>query len=240
MRHMWLLLAGWSFLGSACAMAASVEEETDKSWSGAVELGAVFTSGNTEEENIKLRADAVRESELWQHTIHIDGFRSSRDDELTAHRMYSSYQVDRKLNGDSLFGRFSYEDDRFSGFDYQANLTGGYSKALITRETLKLNGDAGIGVRHSRLDTGDRDNELILRLAGDLRWQISENAVFEQTLSTEIGQESTITRSETSLASDIIGSLAMKLAFYVRHQSDVPDGKEETDTEASVTLVYKF
>lgn len=236
---MWLLLAGWSLV-SACAMAASDEEEADKSWSGTVELGAVFTSGNTEEENTKLRIDAVRAGELWQHTFHVDGLRSSRDDELTAHRVYASYQLDRKLNGDSLFGRFAYEDDRFSGFDYQADLTGGYSKELFARETLKLNGDAGIGVRHSRLDTGERDNELIFRLAGDLHWQISENAVFEQKLSTEIGQESTISRSQTSVTSNIIGSLAMKLAYYVRHQSDVPINKEKTDTEASVTLVYKF
>lgn len=240
MRHVWVLLAGLTYVLSANVLAESGEEEVSEHWSGTVELGVVATSGNTEEENIKLRTDAERESDLWRHTFHVDGFRSSRDDELTAHRVYSSYQLDRKLNGDSLFGRFSYEDDRFSGFDYQANLIGGYGRKLLDRETLTLSGDVGMGVRHSRFDDGDKENELIVRLAGDLQWQISENAVFEQMLSTEIGQESTVTRSETSLSSNIIGSLAMKLAFYVRHQSDVPPDNEETDTETSVTLVYEF
>lgn len=234
----------WMWLGIACltslTMSALGAEDESDSWSGTVELGAVMTTGNTDEENLKFRTHAVRDSELWQHTFHLDGLRSSREDELTAHRVYSSYQLDRKLNGDSVFGRLSYEDDRFSGFDYQANLTGGYSRELFTNETISITGDAGLGVRHSEFDDGASENELIVRLAGAMRWQVSENAVFEQQLGTEIGQESTVTRSETSLRSDIIGSLAMKLSLIVRHQSEVPVDTEKTDTETSVTLAYQF
>lgn len=232
------------WLGIVCltfwTMSAFGAEEENDFWSGTVELGAVMTTGNTDEENLKFRTNAVRESELWRHTFHVDGLRSSQDDEVTAHRLYSSYQIDRKLNGDSVFGRFSYDDDRFSGFEYRANLTGGYSRELFTNETISITGDVGLGVRHSEFDDGASENELIARLAGAMRWQISETALFEQRLGTEIGQDSTVTRSETSLRSDIIGSLAMKLSFIVRHQSEAPLNTEETDTETSVTIAYKF
>lgn len=69
---------------------------------------------------------------------------------------------------------------------------------------------------------------------------MSANAVFMQSISTEIGSDSTISRSESALSSDIVGNLAMKLALNIKHQSEVPVGNEKTDTETSMTIVYKF
>ena len=55
-----------------------------------------------------------------------------------------------------------------------------------------------------------------------------------------ISQDLTTTRSETALTANIVGALAMKLALVVRHNSEVIEGKEKTDTESTVTLVYRF
>ncbi|MEO2173098.1 MAG: DUF481 domain-containing protein [bacterium] len=55
-----------------------------------------------------------------------------------------------------------------------------------------------------------------------------------------MGEQLTVSRSESSLETAIIGNLAMKFAIKVRHNSDVLPGKEKTDTESTVTLVYKF
>ena len=43
-------------------------------WSSEVELGAVFTSGNTDEQNVKFRGQAVRDSEKWQHQVYHELF----------------------------------------------------------------------------------------------------------------------------------------------------------------------
>ncbi len=63
---------------------------------------------------------------------------------------------------------------------------------------------------------------------------------FTQLLEFNIGENLTTTRSETALSVNIVGSLAMKIAVVVRHNSEVLEGKEKTDTESTVTLVYGF
>lgn len=210
-------------------------------WSGQVELGAVVTTGNTEQQNLKFQVEAERDSERFHHTMHLSGLRSSEDDVVTAQKYLTFYQGDFKLEGDhALFGRVSYEDDRFSGFEYQADATAGYSRSLLKRDDMTLRGDIGFGVRRSELDTGMTRTEFLTRLAARFKWQVSESALFRQLLSAEIGAESTITRSETSLESTVVGALAMKAAVNVKHQSRVPPGTEKTDTESSITLVYRF
>ena len=47
-------------------------------------------------------------------------------------------------------------------------------------------------------------------------------------------------RSETSIQSDIMNNLSMKFAIKVKNQSEVPIGREKTDTEASVTTLLRL
>lgn len=248
MRSAWSLFGAAMLFGAAImclGIAGAGAAETKKGqvpvWKGSAELGAVRTTGDTEEENFKLRTAWARETSTWKHMANFDGHRSSREGELTAHRLALDWQSDRKFDEkNAMFGRVFYEDDRFSGYDYQADITTGYTRNILDNAAMSLDGDVGAGVRHSELDDGTTDNEAIFRLAGHYEWQVSDNAVFKQMLSTEIGQDSTISRSETSLSTSVAGNLAMKLSYQIRHNSDVPAGSEKTDTESSVTLVYKF
>ena len=131
--------------------------------------------------------------------------------------------MDYKLQGShSVFGRVAYEDDRFSGFDYQIDSTLGYNRLLLESDGVELKGAIGAGFRVSEFETGGSESEVIVRFAGDFVWHLSTSATFRQMLSTEIGPESTITRSETSLSTDILSNLAMKLSLNIKHQSEVP------------------
>ncbi|XOV88921.1 MAG: YdiY family protein [Pseudomonadota bacterium] len=228
-----LLTGGVLLLFVSAAVAAD--------WSGDVELGAVMTTGNTDQQNLKFSVGVTSESVLFKHAADLDGLRSSENSMVTAQRLFAAYQADYKLEGDhSLFGRLSYEDDRFSGFDYQTDATIGYSRLLMQRTNMTLRGDVGGGMRRSELATGGGDSEFITRLAAFYTWDLSETSQFSQKLSTEIGADNTISRSETSLASQIAGALAMKLTLLIKNQSEVPLGRKKTDTETSVTLVYNF
>jgi putative salt-induced outer membrane protein len=220
------------------SLAAVASEE---GWSLEAELGAVLTTGNTDQQNLKFRLGGTLDGEVLKHSAQLDGLRSSENSIVTAQKYYTFYQGDYKLQGDhSLFGRISYEDDRFSGFDYQADLTVGYSRLLMDSGDMTLRGDIGLGSRRSELANGTSQTEFITRLAAKYDWEISENAKFRQLVSAEIGSDSTVTRSETSLQSNIADQLAMKLALTVKNQSEVPVGRKKTDTETSVTLVYTF
>ena len=97
-----------------------------------------------------------------------------------------------------------------------------------------------MGARYIETDLGDSSTDATVRLAGLLAWDVSENARFTQLLEFDISEDLTTTRSETALTANIVGALAMKLAVVVRHNSEVVEGKEKTDTESTVTLVYNF
>ncbi len=92
----------------------------------------------------------------------------------------------------------------------------------------------------SELDSGHKSEEGIVRLAAKYAWEVSENAAFQQLLSSEIGSESTIYRSDSSIKATINGSLSMKVALTVKYNSVVPVDRDKMDTETSVTLVYGF
>ena len=77
-------------------------------------------------------------------------------------------------------------------------------------------------------------------MAAKYAWEVSENAAFQQLLSSEIGSESTIYRSDSSIKATINGSLSMKVALTVKYNSVVPVDRDKMDTETSVTLVYGF
>lgn len=211
-------------------------------WNRKVELGAVYITGNTEEDSIKLRSDLVGDYTKWRSSINLDYLRSSRDDQLSARKFYGSYKADYKMDNDQFaFGRLSYDDDHFNGFDYQADLLLGYGRTLLTaREDMQLDLEVGPGYRRSEFENGDSEGEAIIGGALRYTWQLSENAQFEQKLSTEIGSDSTISRSQSSISSVIVGDLSMKLQISLKHNSEAPVGTDDLDTESSVTFVYEF
>jgi len=215
--------------------------EPARIWSGDIEVGAVFTSGNTDNESIKVRVDAERDVDKWINTFHADTLNASQDGEETANKLYLFYRLDRKLASDrSLFARVAYEEDQFSGFDRQVDGTVGYAQTLLERDNLKITGDVGGGARYTEVTDDGNDTEFLVRVAGKLAWQISDNAKFSQFVGVEAGSDIITTRSETALVANINSTLAMKLALTVKHSSEVPVGKTKTDTETTVTLVYNF
>ena len=106
---------------------------------------------------------------------------------------------------------------------------------------------AGVGYRYNKLqqvnaEGDDVEDEAIARLAARFDYALSDNALFRQKLSTETGldENNTISESETSLQSNIVGNLSMKAAFRVKYVSDAPEGIDSTDTETSLSLLYGF
>jgi putative salt-induced outer membrane protein len=210
-------------------------------YKGNVELGYVDTSGNTETKSLNAKAKVEAMYKKWRQTLQLEALNSSTQNVTTAERYLASLKSDYRFSKrDYAFGLLNYENDRFSGYDYWTSIVLGYGRRVIDGKSLWLEFEGGPGYRYSKLSDGDTVDEAILRLAGSLGWQISESALFEQDLSSEIGEDVTINRSVSALSMQIIGSLAMKLSYTYRHTSEVPEGAKKADTTTSVTLVYKF
>ena len=173
---------------------------------------------SAEDTNIKGRFDAEREVEQWRFTTHFDSLNSKSDDERTAEKYYVTNRIAYKFNqNDYAFVYQSYDNDQFSGFDYQATIAAGYGRRILLPPPMTWDIEVGPGYRYSKLDDsstnislgrdGETTDELILRLYTQYTWELSDTSTFQQTLNVESGKETTISKSVTSLKVTVVGVL---------------------------------
>ena len=225
----------------AVSQTVAAEETENGLWKASAELGYVSTSGNTETTTVNSKAMTSTEREEWRHKIEITALKASDNIGTTAEKYGLTGQSDYKLTKPNyLFGMVNYENDKFSGFEYQVTEAIGYGRRVIDGTGLSLDLEIGPGARQSKLDTGESDSETIIRGAAKLDWAISKTSRFTEVLTIEDGEDVTISKSVTGLSSKINGSLSMKITYTYKNTSEVPVGVEETDTETAVTLVYGF
>lgn len=229
--------------------AVQAQDSDSRSWEGEAELGVLVTTGNTEETNINGRVGLKHEVADWRNTAEFRSAFSETEEVTTTEKYRAELESDYKFaERQYWFVRLFHEKDRFSGFEFQSSVTTGYgNRVWQAGERSFLDLSAGAGYRFNKLEEpnadGSRDDdEAIGRVAGRYDHALSENALFRQTLSVEMGLDDneTNTESETSIQADIVGGISMKAAYRVQHLSDPPAGSEDTDTELSVSLLYGF
>jgi len=223
--------------------ASAADATTDKSlWKASAELGFVSTTGNTETETLNAKAKASTDREQWRHAIEATALNSSDATSTTAQKFTLSGKSDYKLEGGKnfIFGTVAYENEKFSGYEYRVTEAIGYGRRIIEDDSHTLDLEIGPGARQSKLDNGDTESEGLIRAAAIFDWTISKTSKFGEELIVEAGEDVTVTKSVTSLSSQIEGNLSMKVTFTYKNTSDVPVGVDDTDTETAVTLVYDF
>ena len=229
------------------AVALPVQAEDD-GWSGEVEAGLVNTSGNTDETTITSEADITRDWTNWRQNLMLRSRFSEQDDERTAERYAGSTRLDYKFNTrDSLFIRGQFEDDDFSGFEFETSTAVGYGRLILDQEGSKFNASAGAGYRFSKFDErdpeeGSQREQVIARFAGDFRYQLSDSAEFRQEAESEVSVDDgdAVSRLVSSLKANLNSALAMQLSYTLENNSNPPDGAANTDTITAVSLLYGF
>ncbi|WP_339668781.1 DUF481 domain-containing protein [Dasania marina] len=235
---------------AACAPATVTVQQPkkEKLWSGEIDASYINLSGNTEETTTSGSVHLTRKENAWKNIIHAEGLSSVKDDIRTAEKYYAYDKLSYNFTEKSYyFGMLSYTDDHFSGYDYQASAIVGLGRNLLSAENMVWDLEAGVGYRVSKIEANPAEmileedqDEAIIRIATLYTWTISDNANFLQSLSSEIGEENTISQSETALKVKINSSLALKLSYKVKYTDVVPIETKHADTETIVSLSYAF
>ncbi|MDO3386968.1 DUF481 domain-containing protein [Gilvimarinus sp. SDUM040013] len=256
-------VAGVAGVAVAALMGSSVfviaeEAEAPPEWEVSAELGALNTTGNTETMSLNGKIDVTQNLEHWRNNfiasalykedVPDDDDSATDEREKTAEKYFVSAKSAYLLMGEhgNLFGYLSHTHDEFGSYRKYSTAAIGYGNRLIHTDSVTL--DAEVGPGHYWGDkVVDEDNNIIVkedgfmvRVAGDLKWVISENATFTQELSGEFGDENTRYQSDTAISTKINGSLQMKAGYTVSHDTEVADDKEKTDTTTYINLVYSF
>lgn len=240
-----------ALLMSLLASATTVAQDEKKDFTLDGEMGLIITTGNTDTSSLKGRLSAKHEMDRWSNDYLVEALYKrdevTNDDgtevtQTTAQKYFVSAQGNYKLENpeNRLFAFASYEDDRFSSFDFQGTIAGGWSSVWFDKPTQKFTYSIGPGYSFADRVDGEDASSFIVRGALDYSWKISNNANFKQAVSTEVGSDNTKSKSETSISAKLGEGLSMKFSVILNHNTDVDPGLDNLDTETAATLVYTF
>lgn len=229
--------------GISCGATLCFAEATK----GEAELGFVNTSGNSETQTINAKLKLMKDTEEWAHQATAAVLSNSSEDSATgedsttAERYNLGLQSDKKLDErSSLYALATYEDDRFSGFEFQATLGLGYGYKVVNNDIRTLTLEIGPGYRVNSIKGEDDEKEVTLRLGEVYAWKFSENSEFNQYLTVEGGSDNTISNLGFSVKANMTNTLALKVGVELKHTDEVPAGREDTDTETYANISYSF
>lgn len=245
MRINWMngIMAAAFLAISSSAVAQDQEEEKKEGWSGKGEFGFVQTSGNTDTSALNLVLEFVYEKDKWRHRLGAAALRSEKDDVVDAERYAFDAQSDYKLTDrDYIFGAFRHDIDKFAPYDPVSTVAAGYGRELIRNERHFLLGEIGVGYRQQEQAlTGIEESGAILRGRLDYRWTITDSTEFGNLLLVESGSDNTYIQNDTGVTVAINSRLALKVAYQIRHNTELPPGAlDDTDTLLTTNLVYHF
>jgi putative salt-induced outer membrane protein len=224
-------------------------------WSGKAELGFLQSGGNTESASANTKLDLKHEGSNWINIFAFGALYSENAEFSTAERYEGRYQTDYKINDKlSWFGSLRAEQDRFSGFAYQATVATGASYQFIDAPTTKLTVSLGAGYRRSREETLVKSDagEVLDRIEGEVEdepiGQLSSNYEHDFTATTkltnkllaETGGDNTALQNDIALQVSMTPSFALAVGYGIRYNSDPPPLAESTDTLVTINLVYNL
>jgi putative salt-induced outer membrane protein len=221
-------------------------------WSGKGEAGLVISSGNTETETANAKLSLVREAGSWKNAFGLAALYASDQGGATAQRWEAFTQEDYNFSPKTFwFGAARYEDDEFSGFEYQAIISTGLGRKFIDTDRTRFVGTAGVGYKvfETRdafdandvlIQEGERKDDIVFRGTLDYDHKLTDSTTVIDKFIVEAGAENTFVQNDLSLQVKMTGLLALAVGYSVRHNTDPPIGFEKTDTLTTVNLVYEI
>jgi putative salt-induced outer membrane protein len=242
-------------LAAFIVLAFSAAPAAQAQWTGKAELGFLSASGNTEATSANTKFDLTHEGAHWRNNLFFGALYGQNAEFSTAERYEASYQADYKITDRlSWFGSLRGEEDRFSGFAYQATVATGASYKFIDGPATKLSVSLGAGYRRSKSETLVKSaaGEVIDRIDGDLQTEpvatfssLYEHAFTATTkitnkLLAESGSDNTALQNDLALQVSMTDALALAVGYGVRYNSNPPPLAHSTDTLITVNLVYNI
>jgi putative salt-induced outer membrane protein len=246
------MMSGWYARAAVALILGASSMAANAQWTGKAEAGYVAARGNSDTESANVKAMIAREFDRWKHTLELAGVYAADEVEATSQRWNVRGQSDYKIGDRGFwFGSGRYEEDRFSGFEYQTTYGTGLGWRFFDGPTTKLSGQVGAGYRISRtresladdgvtLIPSAREEELIGQLGVDFEHALTETTKVLNKLLVESGSDNTFVQNDLSLQVQIIGALSLAVGYSVRYNSDPPAEFTSTDTLTTLNLVYEL
>lgn len=208
---------------------------------GEANVSWLKSTGSSETETFKGLVATTYRQDRWTHELKLEGLNES--DGATGVRTRERYLAQEKSSWnftarDYLFLKLQAEKDQQSSYDYQAFAALGYGHIFVKSDALLVSSELGAGVRHNKDEaSGDEDNEALGNAALKVEWKFRPDARFNEDVSVETGEDSTVVRTRSALTFDLTRVLALSVVYETKRD----DGPASlNDTLTSVGLNYRF
>lgn len=237
-----LLVVTAALAVASLAPAALSAEESETGLTGRVGFSYAEARGNTD--TVAVSGDSTLEYATdgpWQYDARLLFVAREESDVSTEERYEARLTANRFwTEEDYLFGRFDWRKDNFGGVREEWVPSVGYGRVILSSERHSLKAEVGAGYRFADLADGTREEGAALSTGLRYKWQISETAEFFQNALVQWSDDNTYFESETGLRTLIIGNLDAKISYIVRHNTDVPEDRNNSDFFTTIGLEYKF
>ncbi len=242
--------------GVLCGAAISNAARADSQWASRSELGYALSRGNTDTDNGNLKFDIAHLLNNWIFSFGLDALYGSTNGIGTAQRWDAHTQADYKLTEKTFwFGKLEYQDDRYSGFQYQTSAATGLGRIFLQSDSDKLTAQLGVGIRRLRPEQLIRDDAgaVIERIPGEstddgvatgaVSYEHNFNASTKllEALSVESGRANTLLKNNLGLQVKMCSALSLAVSYsYIRNSSPPATVLSKTDQLTTVNLVYEI
>lgn len=253
-------LALWSLLGALSASgaqaASSAATAASSGWTGKGEAGLLLSRGNAESTSANAKLDLALQADIWKHSLFFGALYGKNASFATAQRFEGRYELDRAITDRMFwFTALRGEQDKFSGFAYQATLTTGVGYKFIDTDDTKLSGTLGAGYARLRPQTLVKDpvsGEVLDRIKEDAtgsaiataglayEHRLTGNTKVVDKLLIETGSKNTATSNDLSLQVAMSDAFALSAGYAIHHNSKPPAGTKKMDQLTTLNLVYNF
>jgi putative salt-induced outer membrane protein YdiY len=237
------------------ALLSALAPAAQAQWTGKAELGVLLADGNTESKSANTKIDLTHQGAQWKNNLYFAALYGENSEFANAERYEARYQADVRMTDKlSWFFGLRGEEDRFSGFAYQATASTGISYQFIDNPTTKFDASLGAGYRRLQPQTlietdagevidrikGEEDSEPVATLGSNYEHAFTESTKITNKFLAESGSDNTSLQNDIALAVNINESFALAVGLGVRYNSDPPPLSESTDTLFTINLVYNI
>ncbi len=227
----------------------------EPTWAIRSVLGYSKTGGNTDNSAGNLLFHAAHVMGEWKLLFGVDGLYGSTRGETTAQAWDAYLQANYSITPRFYWyvgGR--YDDDRFSGFAYQAALKSGLGYKFIDTDATKLTAQIGAGYRRLRPEILVKDDigavisrteqpeesDAILDAGLVFEHSFNEYTKLLAAVTMQSGKENTLTNANVALQVKMTDRLALAAGYKLIDNSSPPPGTGRRDTLTTLGLVYEL
>jgi len=227
----------------------------DSTWAIRSVVGYTKTGGNTDNSAGNLLFHAAHVMGDWKLLFGVDGLYGSTRGETTAQAwsayLQGNYNITPKFYW-YLGGR--YDDDRFSGFAYQAAVKSGVGYKFFDTDATKLTAQIGAGYRRLRPEILVKDDigavisrteqpeqsDVILDAGVTFEHDFNASTKLLAAVTVQSGKENTLSNANVALQVKMNARLALSAGYKLTDNSSPPPGTGRRDTLTTLGLVYEL